>query len=372
MKIRSLAMENFLNNHKLLHILLPQEQESDLISRYRNKFILIDGDKGFGKTSLKVALLSIFHQLNKFKEHEFIKYKLYELVRRGFFRKNEYKDVDILKLNQELYNQNLPTLEPEDYLNIDIDINNPPHAIYDTDFSALELDKKGNILTESHDVEFSQIRMPDKNKKFKTFLPYAVIASSEDIDIENNSKADALDLSKYEWNKKQRHPGYTQLAETQYGETVAKWQRRNVDILIYIQKRIDKFKWCFNNKKQSVWGETKHKRCFKTTWNVWLYEGQRIVQKCGFNHLAPLNKAEQRLLSSKPTEELILRSQIKVARITFKGKINDYYDSSSCEGEFYANFTGFKINEKTSLRPDYTARDIELRFQKRSAEEPPK
>lgn len=372
MKIKSLRTENFLNNHKLFYWLLPQDRESDLISRFRNKFILIDGDKGAGKTSLKVALLSIFHQLNKYSEHEFIKFKLYELIKRGFFRKAEFKDVDIMKLNQELYNKGLPTLVPEDYLNIDIDVNNPPHAIYDTDFSALELDKTGSIIEETHDVEFSQIRMPDKKKKFKTFLPYAVIASSEDIDIENNSKADALDLSKYEWNKKQRHPGYTQLAETQYGETVAKWQRRNVDVLIYIKKRRDKFKWCFYNNKQSVWGETKHKRCYKTVWEVWLYEGQRIVQKCGFNHLAPLSRAEQRILASKPTEELILRSQIKVAQIAFKGKINDYYDSSSCEGEFYADFAGFNINERTSLRPDYTAKDIEKRYQKRCAEEPTK
>lgn len=371
MQIKSLRSEEFLKKHKFFKFLLPQDPESDLISRYRNKFVLIDGDKGAGKTSLKVALLSIFHQLNKFREHEFIKYKLYELVRRGFFRKSEYKDVDILELNRELYNKGLPVLEPEDYLNIDIDINNPPHAIYDTDFSALELDKEGNVLAESHDVEFSQIRMPNKKKKFKTFLPYAVIASSEDIDIENNSKADALDLSKYEWNKKQRHPGYTQLAETQYGETVAKWQRRNVDVLIYIKKRRDKFKCCFNNKKATVWGETKHRKCVKSTWEVWLYEGQRIVQKCGFNHLAPLSKAEQRLLATKPTEELILRSQIKVAKITFKGKINDYYDSSSCEGEFYADFAGFNLEEKISLRPNYTAKDIEQRFQKRNTEPPP-
>lgn len=150
MQIKSLRSEEFLKNHKLFKFLLPQDPESDLISRYRNKFILIDGDKGAGKTSLKVALLSIFHQLNKFREHEFIKYKLYELVRRGFFRKSEYKDVDILELNRELYNKGLPVLETEDYLNIDIDINNPPHAIYDTDFSALELDKEGNVLAESH------------------------------------------------------------------------------------------------------------------------------------------------------------------------------------------------------------------------------
>ena len=85
MQIKSLFWEQFLKRHKALNWLLPQEPTSDLISQYRNKYILIDGDKGAGKTSLKVALLSIFHQLNKFTEHEFIKFKLYELIRRGFF-----------------------------------------------------------------------------------------------------------------------------------------------------------------------------------------------------------------------------------------------------------------------------------------------
>lgn len=366
MQIKSLFWEQFLKRHKVLNWLLPQEPTSDLISQYRNKYILIDGDKGAGKTSLKVALLSIFYQLNKFTENEFIKFKLYELIRRGFFRKPGFKDVNILKLNQELFNNGLPTLEPEDYCEIDIDINNPPHAIYDTDYSVLQF-YKDNIISETHDVDFSEIRMPNKKKNFKTFLPYAVIASSEDIDLENNSKEDSLDKSKYEWNKKQRHPGYTQIAETQYGETVAKWQRRSVDVLIYIQKRIDCYKWVFNNKSPS-WGENKHCKRYKSIWCVWLYDGQRCVQKCGYNHLSPLTKKEANMLYKSPTEELKLRASIKELYITFYGDITKHYDSTSAEGEFYAGFEGFKINEGLSLRPNYTAADIEERFEKRNAD----
>ncbi len=373
MQIKSLFWENLLKQHRMLYWLLPQDPASDLISRYRNKSILIDGDKGAGKTSLKTALLAIFYQLNKFTEQRFIRYKLYELIKRGFFRKPYYKGIDILKLNQELYQKGLPTLTPEDYCNLDIDLNDPPHSIYDTEYSALELDKNYNVLEESHDVEFSEVRMPNKKKKFKTFLPYAVIASSEDIDLENNSKEDALDKGKYEWNKKQRHPGYTQLNETQYGETVAKWQRRTVDVLIYIKKRYDKFKWCLsNNNPNQTWGESKHRKQIESTWLVWLYEGQNLVKTCGYDHKAPLTKKEQELLLTKPTEELLLRAQIKTAKISFKGNINTYYDSSACEGEFYADFNGFNVNEKTSLRPNYDASDIEARYNKRNAEEQPK
>lgn len=368
-EIKTLKMENFLKKYKFLHRFLPQNPNSDLISQYRNKYILIDGDKGAGKTSFKTALLAIFYQNNAHREHEFIKYKLYDLIRRGFFRKKEYKNVDILKVNQELYSKGLRTLEPEDYCDIDIDIYNPPHAIYDTEYSVLSFDnEQPTELT--HDLDFGQIRMPNNKKKYKTFLPYAVIASSEDIDLDNNSKQDQLDKSKYEWNKKQRHPGYTQIAETQYGETVAKWQRRSVDVLIYIKRRGSVLRWCLNNQNPDYEaGETKHKKCLKSTWDIWIYDGQRIVQKCGYDHLSPLTEKERSMALKTPTEELILRGQIRTARIVFNGNINKYYDSSACEGEFYACFKGFNVDERTSLSPNYTCSDIETRFQKRNAED---
>lgn len=368
MQYKSLKQEEFFNNHnKLFRKFLPQTPDSDLISKYRNKYILIDGDKGAGKTSLKTALLCIFYQLNHFREQQFIKFKLFDLIKRGFFRKKEYQNVDILKLNQELYAKGLNILTPEDYCDLDIDIDNPPHAIYDTEFSALTLDKDDNPLELSHDIDFEEIRMPNAKRKFKTLLPYSVVASSEDIDLANNSKADTLDVSKYEFNKKQRHNGITQLAETQYGETVAKWQRRSVDVLIYIQRRYDKFKFCWNNKNPTTWGETKHKRKIRSTWYCWIYEGQRVVQRCGYSHLAPLSTLENSLLQRNPTEELILRSQIKTCKITFKGNINKHYDSEACQGEFYANFNGFNINEQKSLRPDYTAKDVNDRYDLRNA-----
>ena len=100
MQYKSLRQEEFFNNHsKLFKHWLPQDPNSDIISNYRNKYILIDGDKGAGKTSLKTAILSIFYQLNHFREQQFIKFKLYDLIKRGFFRKKEYQNVDILKLN---------------------------------------------------------------------------------------------------------------------------------------------------------------------------------------------------------------------------------------------------------------------------------
>lgn len=366
MRYKSLLQESFFNSHsKLFKRFLPQDPNCDLISKYRDKYILLDGDKGAGKTSLKTALLSIFYQLNFFTEQQFIKYRLYKLVSRGFFRKKEYQDVDILKLNQELYAKGLKTLTPEDYCNIDIDINNPPHAIYDTEFSALTLDKKDKVIEESHDIEFDEIRMPNEKKKFKSFLPYAVIASSEDIDLENNSKIDNLDISKYEFNKKQRHNGITQIAETQYGDTIAKWQRRTIDVLIYIQGRYDKFKFCFNN-PNPTWGETNHKKRISSTWVCWLYDTQNLVKSAGFDHKAPLSELEKEILLTNPTESLILRSHIKILTITFKGNINRHYDSEACQGEFYANFQGFKIDEKKSLRPDYTAKDINDRYNSRN------
>lgn len=367
MQYKSLRQEEFFNNHsRLFKHWLPQAPNSDIISNYRNKYILIDGDKGAGKTSLKTAILSIFYQLNHFREQQFIKFKLYDLIKRGFFRKKEYQNVDILKLNQELYNKGLKTLTPNDYCDIDIDIDNPPHAIYDTEFSALLIDKNDKIVEETHDIDFEEIRMPNQKRKFKSLLPYSVVASSEDIDLANNSKADTLDVSKYEFNKKQRHNGITQIAETQYGETVAKWQRRSVDVLIYIQRRYDKFKFCWNNKNPTTWGETKHRIRISSTWYCWIYEGQRVVQRCGYSHLAPLSSLENKLLERNPTEELILRSQIKTCKITFKGNINKHYDSEACQGEFYADFTGFNITEKKSLRPDYTAKDVNDRYIQRN------
>ena len=228
------------------------------------------------------------------------------------------------------------------------------------------IDKNDKIIEETHDIDFEEIRMPNQKRKFKSLLPYSVVASSEDIDLANNSKADTLDVSKYEFNKKQRHNGITQIAETQYGETVAKWQRRSVDVLIYIQRRYDKFKFCWNNKNPTTWGETKHRIKVSSRWYCWIYEGQRVVQRCGYSHLAPLSTLENKLLERNPTEELILRSQIKTCKITYKGNINKHYDSEACQGEFYADFTGFNITEKKSLRPDYTAKDVYDRYIQRN------
>lgn len=274
-----------------------QDYKSNLIAIFRDKYIGIDGvTTGAGKTSLLTALQAIFYYFNNKKEYKFRKQKF-----------KWYKLTGQACGNQEV----------------------PEHAMYSNYGNKLKIGKK---FVEPHDVDYGEIRMPNKeDKPFQYFLHGSVIAISEDIELANDNLSEQkIDKTKLEFLKKKRHGHITLLAETQFLRRVAKWERERMDCLIYVwREREDKH---FFNKR------------IKTTWNVWIYTGNEEVLNCGFKHEPPLSPTEWKQYA-KGTK-FGGREYIQERQITFYGDINKYYDPVEHETEFTKGCKKFTFREK--------------------------
>lgn len=279
-----------------MRLFAKQDYSSNLIAIFRDYYIGIDGVRtGAGKTSLLTALQAIFYYFNNKKEYKFRK-KKFEYYRR--------------------------TGQAVGWSEI------PPHAMYSNYGNRLKIGKK---QVEPYDVEYDEIRMPNKEKPFQYFPFGSVITISEDIELENDNLSEQkIDKTKLAFLKKKRHGHITLLAETQKLKRVAKWERERIDCLIYV--------WCEREDKKLF------NRRIKTTWDVWIYCGNDEVLECGFKHEPPLTDAEWK--QYKKGAKFGGREFIQERTIVFYGDINKYYDPLEHEEEFTQGAQKFTLRSK--------------------------
>ena len=282
-----------------MRLFAKQDYSSNLIAIFRDYYIGIDGVRtGAGKTSLLTALQVIFYYFNNKKEYKFRK-KKFEYYRR--------------------------TGQAVGWSEI------PPHAMYSNYENRLKIGKR---QVEPFDVEYDEIRMPNKEKPFQYFPFGSVIALSENIELDNDNLSEQkIDKTKLDFLKKKRHGHITILAETQKLKRVAKWERERFDCLIYVwREREDKYFF---------------KRRIKTTWYIWIYCGNDEVLECGFKHEPPLTDAEWK--QYKKGARFGGREYIQEKTIVFYGDINEYYNPLEYETGFTKGAKAFTLRKKTRM-----------------------
>ena len=325
----------------------------DFLMQHRTNFIGIDGAKGQGKTSLLTFMQYMLYKFNHNYEEMRLKEDAEALNNMGFTQVkplpyaffSSYKNFLYIPTEKELKRQRF-------WFNLKAWIFGYKKKItaIDSDNSLLDDEKK--LLKEKYtltplsvkkpfETHLKFLRIPNDEKPFQHFPFGSWIFISEVFskDLNNVDTDVEFDSYQFEFLQQQRHNGITLIAETQLLSRGTAWAREFIDTQIYIAKRF-------------IYDDHAELLCY-------LYEGETIVKKFGFNHRFPIDELRKNKLQRDG--ELDGEDEIKFIKIKVPLFIFDYYNSQEHREKFLRKLVNYSTKQWDDSDTANTKEAIEIR-----------
>ena len=325
----------------------------DFLMQHRNMFIGIDGRKRVGKTMTMSFMQMLLYKFNHKYEESRLKEDAEALHNMGFKDVeplpyaifSNYKNYIYIPTEKELKRQRIAFKIKSWFFNYNKKIKaiNADKSLT-SDEKELLLDKyklKPLEAKKPFETHLNLLRVPNEEKEFQHFPYGSWIFISEELSKElNNVDSDVeFDSHQFEFFQQQGHNGITLIAETQLLSRSAAWAREFIDVQLYLAKSME-----YEDHLEIL---------------AFLYEGEQIVKKFGFNHRFPIDEARKKKLQK--SGELDGEDNIKLVKINVPFYVKGYYNHQEHREKFLRKLTKYSAKQWQDGEESNTKEAIEAR-----------